>query len=151
MASNWWNSDDQLVAMLDEALQEARAVPPEFIEAGKAAYTWRGIDAELAALTYDSEHEPALTRTDTAALRALTFCCSRLTIELEIIGDGLIGQLVPAPGAVPVELETRSGVVAQATADELGCFTMRWRPSGPFRLRCQVGTGPEIRTSWTTL
>ena len=32
----------------------AEAVPPEFVEAGKNAFAWHNIDAELAQLTYDS-------------------------------------------------------------------------------------------------
>lgn len=150
MANTWWNDDDQLVAMLGEALREADAVPRELVDAGRAAYAWWGIDAELAALVYDSEHEPAATRTDTATLRALTFASPRLTVELEVADGCLIGQVVP-PGAARIELQTRGGDVARFTADELGCFTVGAPPSGPFRLRCRVGASVDILTSWITL
>ena len=52
-----WADDDQLFAALKEAMRAARAVPPEFVEAGKSAYAWRNIDAELASLTYDSTRD----------------------------------------------------------------------------------------------
>ena len=63
-----WDQDEQLLAALREALhgrpvppardpQAGQAVPPEFVEAGQALYTWRNIDAELAELTYDSAHD----------------------------------------------------------------------------------------------
>ena len=73
-----WDDDDELLAFLDEALRTEGDVPPDFVAAGKAAFTWRSIDAELAALVYDSEREPALTRTQTADLRALTFASAGL-------------------------------------------------------------------------
>src|SRR5438093_422490 len=107
MASRWWSDDDQLLAALDEALRAARAVPRGFVEAGKAAYTWRGVDAELAALTYDSALDQpralAASRAEPAPLRALTFVSAELTVELEVTEDALLGQIVPAqPGEVEV-------------------------------------------------
>ncbi|HET8659493.1 MAG TPA: hypothetical protein VFM55_10900 [Micromonosporaceae bacterium] len=150
MANTWWNDDDRLIAMLGEALREADAVPRELADAGRAAYAWRGIDAELAALVYDSEHEPTATRTDTATLRALTFASPRLSIELEVVDGCLIGQVVP-PGAARVELQTPDGETASFTADELGCFTVGALPGGPFRLRCRMGASVDVLTSWITL
>jgi hypothetical protein len=148
--NTWWSDDDQLLATLREAVCEAHAVPAEFIEAGRAAFAWRNFDAELAALIYDSKHEPALSRNyDTATLRALTFASPRLTIELEITADGLIGQIVPIARA-EIDVQTRDGENT-VTADELGCFTIRPMPSEPFRLRCRVGTTVDILTSWIHL
>ena len=54
MSQQWWNDDDQLLAALGEALRSERSVPADFIQAGKAAFLWRGIDAEPATLTSDS-------------------------------------------------------------------------------------------------
>ena len=149
VARNWWDDDNQIAAMLDEALREERAVPRDFVEAGKTAFIWRSIDAELAALVYDSHHAPVTTRTDTAAIRALTFATAHLTIELEIAQDSLIGQLVP-PGVAEVELQTRVDNPVTVTTDELGCFTIRHRPTGAFRLRCRNSTA-DVLTSWITL
>ena len=92
-----WADDDQLFAALKEALRAGQAVPPEFIEAGKSAYAWRNIDAELASLTYDSTRDlvPSV-RSETASIRALTFTSEHLIIELEVSGESLHGQVVPA-------------------------------------------------------
>ncbi|GAB3955588.1 hypothetical protein GCM10029976_098820 [Kribbella albertanoniae] len=49
-----WNDDGQLLEALRDALVTEQEVPRAFVEAGKAAFAWRTIDAELAALTYDS-------------------------------------------------------------------------------------------------
>jgi hypothetical protein len=149
--NTWWSDDDQLLATLREAVREADAVPAEFIEAGRAAFAWRNFDAELAALIYDSQREPALTRnSDTATLRALTFASPRLTIELEITADGLIGQIVPIAPA-EIDVQPRTGDTTTIPADDLGCFTIRPMPAAPFRLRCRVGTTVDILTSWINL
>jgi hypothetical protein len=151
VANLWWEDDDQTAAMLGEALAEARAVPRDFIEAGKAAYIWRSFDfaAELAKLTYDSQREPVTTRTDTAAIRSLTFAAANLAIELEVGPDCLIGQVVPACVA-EIELQTRTDSPETVTTDDLGCFTIRRRPSDAFRLRCRNDSA-DILTSWITL
>ena len=59
MSQQWRENDDQLLAALGEALRSEHRVPAEFIAIGQAAFSWRGIDAELAVLTYDSIFEDA--------------------------------------------------------------------------------------------
>ena len=55
MLESW--DDEQLLAALRESIRARQAVPDEFVEMGKSAYTWHNIDAELAQLTYDSGRE----------------------------------------------------------------------------------------------
>lgn len=142
-----WEDDDELLAFLDEALRTEGDVPPDFIAAGKAAFTWRSIDAELAALVYDSEREPALNRTQTADLRALTFASAHVSIEVELTDNGLIGQVVP-PAAALVDVHTATGVTATVNADDLGCFTIRDVPQEPFRLRVRADDTIDVLTTW---
>jgi len=150
----WWSSDDQLVDKLDGALRAAESVPRDFVEAGKAAYAWHDIDAELAALTYDSaldtERVAAVTRAEPAPLRSLTFAAAQLVIELEVTDDALLGQVVPPQ---PGELEVRlaNGQVIVATIDEVGCFVIRPVPTGSFRLRCRTDAGASVLTDWIAL
>jgi hypothetical protein len=151
--SEWWTDDGELLAALGDALRSAGEVPQQFIEAGQGVYRPPDLDAELAALIYDSERErgyDALTRADTAALRALTFTSSGLTIELEVTGGGLLGQVVPGE-PVTVEVQVRNGTASRFAADELGCFTVHPVPRVPFRLRCRVGTRIDVLTSWISL
>jgi hypothetical protein len=145
--------DEELLAALQQALRSRSAVPDEFVEAGKSAFAWRNIDAELAQLTYDSTRgadELVATRAESAAIRALTFTSPRLSIELEVTEDSLLGQVLPVQAAT-IEVEARSGTESTLTADEIGCFTIRPIPRGPFRLRCRAAAGIEILTSWITL
>jgi hypothetical protein len=148
-----WTDDDELLAALKEALRAADDVPPDFVQAGKAAYTWHTIDAELAELTYDSAQDdtfaPATTRAEPAPLRAMTFAAPDLTIELEVTDEALLGQLVP-PQTGEVQITTASGPVTTAPVDEIGCFVVRPLPSGSFRLHCQAAAG-SVLTGWITL
>jgi hypothetical protein len=147
-----WN-DEELFAALKQALQSRRAVPPEFVAAGKSAFAWRNIDGELAQLTYDSSHslEPVtVTRSDPASIRALTFTSLRLTIELEVTEESLLGQVVPAQAAT-ITLQTQASAETVIASDEIGCFSVQPLPRGPFRLRCQASAGADVLTSWVTL
>ena len=145
--------DDQLLELLQDAVRETREVPPGFTEAGRNAFAWHGIDAELAQLTYDSEldrNAAAGVRAETASIRALTFTSPHLTIELEVAENALLGQLVPT-GEGTIEVLTRTGVTGTFPVDEVGCFPVSPIPPSPFRLRCRTVAGPSAVTGWITL
>ena len=118
--------------------------------AAQAAYSWRTVDAELAALTQDSlTDEAVLVRGGPAVPRALVFEGSDVSVELEHTEDGLVGQLVP-PSDGEVTLLGPDGELGHATVDELGCFSFDPAPHGLVRLRCQTATVRMI-TEWIRL
>ncbi|HVQ93159.1 MAG TPA: hypothetical protein VMU51_19130 [Mycobacteriales bacterium] len=154
--NSWWDDDDALAAALDTALREASDVPAGFVAAGKAAFAWHGVDAELAQLRHDSatadpdEQYAAATRAgpdDPAVLRTLSFAADRLTVELDLTAEAVLGQIVPAQ---PGQVEVRAGDAAPGTVsiDEDGWFTIRPIPAGPFRLRCVTADGTAVLTGW---
>jgi hypothetical protein len=152
-----WENDDELVAALRQAVSARQAVPAEFVTAGRNAFAWHNIDAELAQLTYDSTGEAAsglehaATRAEAASIRALTFTSTRLTIELEVSDDRLLGQVVPAQAAT-IEVQARDGEGGSPiVTDEIGCFSVRPAPAGAFRLRCRAAGGTDVLTGWVTL
>lgn len=144
-------SDEQLLAELREAVQTADEVPAEFVAAGKAAFAWRTVDAELAALTEEmsGEAEPAGMRTEHAVVRALSFRAVNVSIELEVTSEAILGQVVP-PGAGQVEVQTQAGAESEAAVDVSGWFTIRPLPSAMFRLHLRTGAG-DVVTEWITL
>lgn len=145
--------DEQLLFALRRALRARRDVPPEFVQAAKDAFAWHDIDTELALLTYDSVHGIELasrTRAEDASIRALTFTSPRLTIELEVTQDSVLGQIVPTQVA-RIEVNTSAGVGTVLEADEIGCFAINPIPLGAFRLRCLAAGGIDVRTGWITL
>jgi hypothetical protein len=154
VTGHWWSDDGRLLAALDGAVRAARDVPERFVEAGKAEYTWRTVDAELAALTYDSALEedagPVGSRSEPASLRALTFVSPDLTVELDVTQDAVLGQVVP-PGPGQVEIRRAHGRPSTGPIDDLGCFTVRPLPDGMFRLRCRMRDGADVLTGWLSL
>ena len=151
MSARW--DDEELLTTLHQALRSREAVPADFVDAGKQAFAWRNIDAELAELTYDSltsaEYELSM-RAEAASIRALTFTSARLTIELEIVGDFLLGQVVPAQPAA-ITAQTKAGRGMTLDADDIGRFSLQPIPAGLFRLHCRTATGIETLTGWMTL
>jgi hypothetical protein len=151
MSATW--DDDELLTALRQAVRAREAVPADFVEAAKGAFAWRNIDAELAQLTYDSQAsaEHALSmRAEAASIRALTFTSARLTIELEIVGDSLLGQIVPAQAA-EITIQPKVGGGTTLDADDIGRFSIQQKPAGMFRLHCRTATGIEALTGWITL
>jgi len=148
----WWDDDEKLLGAIKVAIEQVEDVPASFIETGKASFAWHDIDAELAALTYDSAGDllaGAGTRADPATLRNLTFDASQLTIELEVIADVLHGQLVP-PQAGEVEVRCSDGTSSTAPVNDVGYFTTS-APAGTFRLHCRTATDVVVQTEWITL
>lgn len=147
-----WRDDEQLLAELGEAVREGQDVPARFVEAGKAAFAWRDVDADLAALQFDSATSPvlAMTRSEQAELRAMTFVAGRLTIELEVAPDALLGQLVP-PQAGEVDLHRSGGATSTTAVDDVGWFAIRPLPSGLVRLRVRAADGEVVVTEWVRL
>jgi len=149
MMSKDWLADDSLLRALDEAMRTPDPTPPAVLEAARAVYTWRTIDAELAELVHDSRAEsPALAglRAEEADLRTLSFAAPGLTIELGVSPAALLGQLVP-PG--PAEVTVRLGGHATSTVpvDEDGCFRIAPPPAGLFSLACETSGGRHVVTT----
>lgn len=144
-------NNEQLVIELREALRTAAEVPAGFIAAGKAAFAWRTVDAELAALADQFSTDDALsgTRAEHAGVRALSFHASGISIELEATSDALLGQLVP-PRSGSIEVQSQDGTGPTATVDETGWFVVRPLPSKMFRLRVRTATD-NVVTEWVTL
>ena len=146
------NLDDaSWLTRLREALQEPAEVPPAVVRAAYGAYTWRTIEAELAKLTYDSVADPVGVGTRSqqqAALRALTFVSSSLTIELEVDEGHLLGQLVP-PQRASITVFVRSGPAQSVDVDDLGTFSIDLAPGDTFRIR--ILGEQTVDTDWITL
>lgn len=140
--------DADLLAELGNVLRAQSEPPADVLNAAREIYTWRTIDAELAALTFDSliDVEPSRSRSGVQA-RSLTFEARLVTIELEVDsgpdGRRLLGQLVP-PQTATIELRREDEVVA-ATADEVGRFMLPLRAAlQRISVRCLLVDGTEV-------
>jgi hypothetical protein len=75
----------------------------------------------------------------------LTFTGDAVTIEVELAGGRLVGQLLPAgPAAIEVRSAERTTSVS---ADPLGRFTVDL-DTGPFSLRCRLAPDRTVVTDW---
>jgi hypothetical protein len=150
LSSPHW-TDDELLRELRDALQEP-SVDERHIRAAQAAFTWRTVDADLEILGLETELAPAgaaQVRGSPGSPRMFTFHGERLSVEIEIDEDGIVGQLTP-PGPARVILLTTDGPQAATGADEVGCFSLPPPPPGPMRLDCQRGAD-RFLTEWTSV
>jgi hypothetical protein len=147
------DSDDGLLASLGAAARALDPVPAGVAQAAKAAFTWRTIDAELAALVYDSAEQGLVGVRGAPARRSLSFEYADVVVDMEL-DEGertLTGQV--APRAVDwIELhQAGSGIPVRVDADELGRFRMTGVRPGPFRLLCRFAAStpfPMLLTDW---
>lgn len=151
---------EQLVDELRELFLKVDPVPPLVTQAAKAALDWRRLDAELAELLADSTLEAeslALTRGARATLRSMSFSAGRLTIDVEIHGEGAdriaLGQLAPT-GRTTIELQSADQAEPTTVeSDNLGRFRIKLPATGSIRLR--VASDPDeaswVETSWIPL
>jgi len=143
-----WDSDESLLEDLRAALTEATP-PPEFIQAGRAAFTWRTVDDELLLLTsYDSILDVELAGRARAmhTARQLVFDAEGISLQVEVTEAGIAGQVIP-PKSASIALCTANGPVEETTSDELGLFLFGPPPPGPIRFRCTLD-GTAVLTDW---
>jgi hypothetical protein len=144
---------DPMFTTLRNVIDRADPVPQAVVEAARAAYTWRTIDAELAELTADSALAAAGVRSSSAP-RLLTFEGNGVEIEVEVAQTGstrrLSGQLVPVG---PAQVTVRwPGGTGETAADQLGRFAIDGVPGGSVSLAVlRAGAEHQIVTSWISI
>jgi hypothetical protein len=156
------DDDDALERELSELFGRADPMPGAVLEAGRAAFGWRRLDAELADLLADSalpsssSDELALARGVEVPLRSVTFGTGRRAIDLDIDvhGEGrtLRGQLAP-PAHATIEVQRQDGTtLASVVADGFGRFVAELPSGGTIRLRLTGDSDLEpIETAWITV
>jgi hypothetical protein len=142
-------SDEELTRLVSETTAADREVPPEWREAARAAYTWRNVDQELLALTHDSLVEAGAAVRGEGDTRTLEFAGGGLTLEVELSGPRVSGQLGPAV-AGEVVLEAADGSRRSTTTDDSGFFVIDGVDGGVARFTVRVGE-QLLATEWIPL
>ncbi|MFF3466622.1 hypothetical protein [Streptomyces sp. NPDC002619] len=136
--------------LLEEELRQAAAVldpvPAELRQLAIEAYALHDLDAKIAELTFDSLVDALPVRGVTDAPRMLTFRAGGLTVDVEVTGQGLMGQVLP-PQSARIEVLGGRQTAAPVPVDAMGRFTSDTPPFGPFALRVRTG-GDVIVTEW---
>ncbi|MEV0170544.1 hypothetical protein AB0I00_05380 [Streptomyces sp. NPDC050803] len=136
--------------LLEEELRRAAGildpVPPELCRIAVEAFALHDLDARIAELTFDSVVDAIPVRGATDVPRMLTFRAGEVTVDVEVTGQSLMGQVLPPQ---PVRIEVLGGPqsAAELTADAMGRFTTDAPPVGPFALRLRAG-GEVVVTEW---
>jgi hypothetical protein len=134
-------SEEELV----EALRGAFPPVPEHVRAlGYAAFAWFEPAAALAALTSETVETPSGVRGD--GPRLLTFAGPRVSVEVEVCGGEIVGQLAP-PSAAEVILRSPGGERGTRT-DEAGSFALSGVPAGVVSLLFRLADATSVVTSW---
>jgi hypothetical protein len=160
-------NDEELLARLHALFAQLDPMDPVLLENACSAFEWRTLDAELAELSYDSlaDREVMAAVRDGGMSgggpRLLGFdthvggdAGSALSVEVEVTSERgnacLVGQLMPpVPATVRVLSSIRRDATVTVAADELGRFRVEPVPSGPVRLRLQLGAR-TVDTSWVS-
>ena len=117
-------------------------------ETAGSCYAWQA--EGLALLSFDSALEPVRgLRSGPDQPRVLIFTEARLSLELEVMADRVVGQIVP-PGPGEVVAETPDGMIFRTEADDIGFFDLAGLPHGQVRLRCRTADG-HLVTDWVCL
>ena len=140
--------DEGLMEELARALAQVTEVPEHRREAARAAFSWRTIDEELLALTHDSLELADAAVRGALDVRTLGFESDGLSLELEVDGDRVFGQVLDAQ-ADEVEIESVGDGSQTSAVDASGVFSAVV-PTGPVRFGVRSG-GVLRRTPWIVL
>ena len=141
-------------AGITDVVNTADPIPFDVIQALRASFNRRSLDAELAELTYDSVIEEPVGVRSGPSDRHLTFQGPRLSVEMSVPHERrrVIGQLVPALAG---DVEVRHGRGSYfVDVDEDGRFFANDLPRGPVSFRCtgrQAGERVVTVTDWIVL
>lgn len=145
--------DDELERRLRALATEADPPPALVVDAAKAAFLLRDLDAELAVLVADSAvDDPAvLTRAVVSDVRMLSFECGDVAVELDVETDPLSRRVRLsglAVGAVGAVVLVRADDRVSADLADDGRFVLDSVAPGPLRLELTTPDGRRVTTSW---
>ena len=147
---------EDLEARLRSVTDEADPPPELVLEAGRAAFAMRAIDAELAELVADSAYDDAelVTRAVVSDVRMLSFECGDVSVELDVETDPWSRSLRVhgiAVGAVGDVVVVRTASRTSVPLDADGRFDAGDVEPGPLRLELATADGRRVTTSWVTV
>jgi len=143
--------DAALLAELRATLDEVDPVPPLVLEAARAAFGLRRLDAELAELVRDSAEERAgliAVRGD-GNVRLISFETGLVTVELQVTERGTVRDLVAeVSGTALASAEVETPGLRHPTLRDDSMISADAVPSGLLRLHLRTIEGRDLVTSW---
>jgi len=144
-----WMDDEGLMEELAVSIGQERDVPDRRRQAAYGAFAWRTVDHDLLTLMHDSSLEAtAAVRGDEDA-RTLSFAGGGLSLELEVDGSTLTGQVLLPGSMSEVTMERADGISRTARTDASGFFSLP-DASGTVRFAVEID-GTLRHTEWVVL
>lgn len=140
--------DEGLMEELAIAMAQVTEVPEHRRHAARAAFSWRTIDEELLALTHDSLELADAAVRGALDVRTLGFESEGLSLEIEVDGDRVFGQVLDAQ-VDHVVVESVDDGSQTVPVDPSGVFSLVV-PTGQVRIGIVVDDVPR-RTPWIVL
>ncbi|MFJ7218753.1 hypothetical protein [Amycolatopsis sp. NPDC098790] len=144
-------TDDELMDELRAAAGQADPVPDLVLRQARAALATRDLDAELAALAFDSD-VAAAGAVRGGDVRLLSFDSARVSLELQAeYEEGRVtlrGLVTGASGDAVIEAAGERHV---RPIDPDGWFTATGLPRGPTRVKVTAPDGTTVTTGWASL
>ena len=144
-----WTDDEGLMEELARAAQQEREVPDHRRRAAYAAFAWRTIDEDLMSLTHDSLLSATAAVRSTEDARTLSFEGGGLSLELEVEGSVLTGQVLLTGSLGEVTMERADGESRTTRTDTSGFFSLP-DAVGTVRFAFELD-GVVRRTEWVVL
>lgn len=145
-------ADAALIASLRAGLEESDQVPGDVVEFAMAAFSWRDIDAELAALDFDSAESGLESGVrSSATLRMISFQAGQwmLDVEYDETSGRLLGVISPET-SYRVDVHS-SGAFYTTDSDDSGRFQADGVSRGPLSLVLRFPDGQLLKTQWVVL
>lgn len=141
-------TDEVLLERLRSVVQAADPVPDQVLTVARAAFTLRGLDAELLELQRDSLREPATAARANSEDRILTFVNGDVTVDVEVVEVGERRDLVAHVAGVELTAATVEidGVPTVTPPGADGLLTARGLPAGALSLDLTTVAGQRLRT-----
>jgi hypothetical protein len=141
--------DEGLMAELAAAIGRERDVPDHRRQAAYGAFAWRTVDNDLLTLMHDSSLQATHAVRGDEEARTLSFAGGGMSLELEVDGSSLTGQVLVAKGLSEVTMERADGESRTARTDASGFFAL---PDVSGTVRFAVDIDGSVRhTEWIVL
>jgi hypothetical protein len=144
-----WTDDEGLMEELARAARQEEDVPDHRRRAAYAAFAWRTIDEDLLSLTHDSLLTATAAVRGTEDARTLSFEGGGLSLELEVDGSVLTGQVLLTGSLGEVTMERTDGESRTTRTDASGFFSLP-DAVGTVRFAFELD-GVVRRTEWVVL
>ena len=144
-----WMDDEGLMEELSVVVSREREVPDHRRQAAYGAFAWRTVDQDLLTLVHDSFLQATAAVRGAEDARTLSFAGEGMSLELEVDGPTLTGQVLLPGSTSEVTMERADGESRTARADASGFFVL---PDATGTVRFAVEIAGTVRhTEWVVL